>query len=87
MLARILSVVERIVPLPISSTREGLIVTAGVSDHEDNSTSRREPGHEPRTLEACVRITLERERLLPAKHRTLNQTRQERNRSWKPERT
>jgi len=86
-LARIMGVVERVAPVPPSYTYEGLIVTAGVSYLGDNAKARRELGYEPRSLEAGLRITLEHEMRQPTKSRTPNHTPQEKNNTWRPEKT
>ncbi|HUK64087.1 MAG TPA: NAD-dependent epimerase/dehydratase family protein [Dongiaceae bacterium] len=60
-LARVMGILERVVPLPPSYTYEGLIVGAGVTYLGDNAKARRELGYAPRSLEEGLRPTLEHE--------------------------
>jgi len=57
-LATVMGVVEKVVPVPASFTREGLLVTAGVTYLGDHGKARRELGYAPRPLEAGLRETL-----------------------------
>jgi len=57
-IAGVMGVVERVVPVPAAFTREGLIVTAGVTYLGNNERARRELGYAPRELEAGLRETL-----------------------------
>lgn len=57
-LAAVMGVVERVLPLPESFTREGLLVTAGVTYLGDHAKARRELGYSPRPLEVGFRETL-----------------------------
>jgi nucleoside-diphosphate-sugar epimerase len=58
-LARLMGLVERVVPLPASYTYEGLMVGAGVTYLGDNAKARRELGFAPRPLEEGLGPTLE----------------------------
>jgi nucleoside-diphosphate-sugar epimerase len=60
-LAAAMGVVERLVPLPETYTREGLRVLAGATYLGDNSKARRELGYAPRPLESGWRETIEHE--------------------------
>lgn len=59
--AAMMGVVEKILPLPASYTKEGLLVTAGVTYIGDNSKAKRELGYSPRPLREGLRETLEYE--------------------------
>ena len=61
-LAAMMGVVERVVPLPENFTREGLLVTAGVTYLGSHEKARRELGYAPRALEPGLRETLDVER-------------------------
>ena len=58
LLAAVMGVVERIVPLPESMTGEGLREIAGTTYLATNEKARRELGFAPRPLEAGLRETL-----------------------------
>jgi nucleoside-diphosphate-sugar epimerase len=60
-LAAVMGVIGKLVPLPESYSREGLLVAAGVTYLGDNTKARWELGYEPRPLEAGLRETLEHE--------------------------
>jgi len=58
MLANLMGVLERVIPLPEDYRRESLIVVAGVTYLGDNAKARRELEYAPRPLEAGLRETL-----------------------------
>jgi nucleoside-diphosphate-sugar epimerase len=60
-LARVMRVVERLVPVPATYSSEALMGSAGVTYLGDNSKARRELGYAPRSLEDGLRLTLEHE--------------------------
>lgn len=60
-LAAVMGVLERVLPVPAEWTREGLLVTAGVTYLGDNGKARRELGYEPRPLEVGLAETLAHE--------------------------
>ncbi len=57
-LAAVMGVVGKIARVPASFTREGLLVTAGVTYLGDHAKARRELGYVPRSLEVGLRETL-----------------------------
>ncbi|HET7226696.1 MAG TPA: NAD-dependent epimerase/dehydratase family protein [Candidatus Eisenbacteria bacterium] len=57
-LAAVAGVAERVLPLPPTYTREGLVSTSGVTYLGDNAKARRELGYAPRPLEEGLRETL-----------------------------
>lgn len=60
-LAAVMGIVERVVPVPESYSSEGLRVTAGATYLGDNSKAKRDLGYEPRPLEQGLAETLEHE--------------------------
>jgi len=60
-LARVLGVVERVVPLRGAYSAEGLRTVAGVTYYGSNAKARRELGFEPRPLAEGLRATAEAE--------------------------
>jgi len=60
-LAAVMSVVEKVVPLPETMTGEGLLSIAGVTYTASNAKARRALGYDPRPLEVGLRETLEHE--------------------------
>ena len=63
-LARVMGVLETVVPLPESYTAEGLRTTAGVTYLGDNTKARRELGYDPRPLRDGFTETLHHEMVL-----------------------
>jgi nucleoside-diphosphate-sugar epimerase len=63
-LASVMSLIEKIIPVPESYTSEGLREVAGVTYIGDNSKARRELGFEPRPLREGLRATLQHEMAL-----------------------
>lgn len=59
--AALMGLVEKVVPVPSSYTREGLLTTAGVTYSGDNAKAKRELGYNPRPLREGLRETLEYE--------------------------
>ena len=57
-MAKLMSLVEKVLPLPPSYTSESLRVTAGSTYLGDNAKARRELGYDPRPLEKGLRETL-----------------------------
>lgn len=57
-LATVAGVAERVLPLPPTYTRDGLLSTAGATYLGDNAKARRELGYAPRPLEQGLRETL-----------------------------
>jgi nucleoside-diphosphate-sugar epimerase len=60
-MAAVMSLLEKVVPLPATYTSEGLRSTAGVTYVGDNAKARRELGYQPRALQIGLRQTLEYE--------------------------
>jgi nucleoside-diphosphate-sugar epimerase len=60
-LAAVMGIVERVVPVPERYSREGLRATAGVTYLGDNAKAKRDLGYEPRPLEVGLAETLEHE--------------------------
>jgi nucleoside-diphosphate-sugar epimerase len=60
-MARLMSVVETVMPLPEAYTAEGLRTIAGVTYLGDNTKARRELGYDPRPLRDGLTETLEHE--------------------------
>jgi nucleoside-diphosphate-sugar epimerase len=58
-LASVMSIVERVVPVPERFASETLRVTAGTTYLGDNAKARRELGYAPRPLEEGMRQTIE----------------------------
>ncbi len=56
-MARLMSAIEKIMPVPDSYTSEGLRVIAGVTYIGDNSKARRDLGFDPRRLEDGLKET------------------------------
>jgi nucleoside-diphosphate-sugar epimerase len=59
MLARVMGVVERVVPVPEAYTADGLRSSAGVTYLGDNSKAKRELDYRPRPIEVGLRETLD----------------------------
>jgi nucleoside-diphosphate-sugar epimerase len=60
-MAACMGVIEKVISLPESYTREGLLTIAGVTYIGDNSKAKRELGFNPRPLKVGLRETLEHE--------------------------
>jgi dihydroflavonol-4-reductase len=60
-MAVLAGLLEKVLPLPESYTREGLRSIAGITYTGDNTKARRELGYEPRPLAEGLRETLEYE--------------------------
>src|SRR4029453_838697 len=60
-LAAVMSLVEKVVPLPETMTGEGLRSIAGVTYTGSHEKASRELGYEPRPLEGGLRETLDHE--------------------------
>ncbi len=63
-LAGVMSLVEKIIPVPASYSSEGLRAIAGVTYIGDDGKARRELGFEPRSLREGLRATLSHEMAL-----------------------
>jgi nucleoside-diphosphate-sugar epimerase len=60
-MAGLMGILEKVMPLPESYTREGLRIIAGVTYIGSNQKARRELGFDPRPLPDGLRVTLEHE--------------------------
>ncbi|MFO7888733.1 MAG: NAD-dependent epimerase/dehydratase family protein [bacterium] len=57
MMSRVMSIIEKIIPVPATFSAEAMRVTAGITYYGDNSKAKRELGYTPRSLEQGLRDT------------------------------